>query len=125
MIWTSLIFPLIHFFGSDHSEASELAGEQKFDVSACRNLYDTVVAKVLEEMGRRFDGLEEYEYVGLLNQEKFEMFNKSFPTHMIKKTRQTTFIWGIKIMQRANSFVFSRTIPRSKCDQNNIVDCQE
>ena len=35
-------------------------------------------------MSKRFDGLQEYEYLGLLNQEKFEYFHTSFPTRLVK-----------------------------------------
>lgn len=71
-------------FSSILKEATIVTAEEKVDMSSCRQLYDAVIEKVSDEMSNRFDGLGEYEYLGLLNYEKFECFNASFPTKMVK-----------------------------------------
>ena len=72
------------FFDKILNSVTELAGGEKIDKAACRSFYHAVITHVVNEMSKRFNDFADYEYVCLLNHEKFESFNASFPTKIVK-----------------------------------------
>lgn len=68
------------------SDAIEVSGESVTEskVVNYRNLHNAIIDKIIDEMTRRFNELEEYRYIGLLNHDHFERYNVAFPTDMLK-----------------------------------------
>lgn len=53
----------------------------------CDELYEKIITNILTELDRRFQSLDAFRYVGLLNASKFELYEKNFPADLAQSLK--------------------------------------